>query len=268
MARDDLLTSAQAITLFEQAGLSEATFYRKVRDEKLIDKILPRGRSRGALYPKKQVNKVIQDETGKTPLEERDEPLAETDWIQTRDLPYVLALDLDLYGVDNVPDISITHSWWEKNPYMCRILFDKKDRRNVWGALTIMPLKEDIIIKVLNNEVEEDEIRPDDIFTYEKGKEYVGYVASTVIRPEYQIYLRKLIKDMLSFLCDQYPDIKISKLYAFAGSPEGWELISHFFFAPRYDIGENAFELDLSRRNPNRLISDFQNCIKSKDEVG
>lgn len=264
MQSKELLTSVEAIALFEKAGLSEATFYRKVRDEKVIDKILPKGRTRGARYPKEQVEKVIQIE-GNLPPEKKEEPAAETDWIQTNDLPYILAYDLEMYGIENTVDISITHAWWKKNPYMCRVLFDKKDRRNIWGGITIIPMQEEKIFQLLRGEIEERDITPDDILTYEPGKEYYGYIASATVKPERRNHFRKLLRNMLAYWCEQYPNIRFKKLYAYASSSEGWDLVSHLFFAPRYDIGENAFELDPYRRNPSKIITEFQDCIRNKD---
>ncbi|WP_126595163.1 hypothetical protein [Dictyobacter aurantiacus] len=127
-----------------------------------------------------------------------------------------------------------------------------------------MPMKEETIFRILRGEFEEHNITPDDIFTYEDRHEYTGYIASATIRPEHKIHLRGLVRDVFDYWCEQYPNVKINKLYAYASSDTGWELVSHFYFAPRYDIGDNAFELDLSRRNPNRLVSDFQSCLRKK----
>jgi hypothetical protein len=54
----------------------------------------------------------------------------------------------------------------------------------------------------------------------------------------------------------------VGENYSFADSDEGWNLIKHLYFAPRYDIGEKAFELDLNQLNPSKLIQAFQDCLK------
>ncbi len=268
MSETDYISSAEAVRLFIEAGLSETTFRRKVREHP-IQRKLPGGRVRGALYLRKDVEEAINQSSKEDGLKrgatiQAAKPQGVTDWIQTSDLPFVLAYDLEMYGIENTVDISITHAWWKKNPHMCRILFDQQDRRNIWGALTIMPLEEATIFKLLRGEIEERDITPDDILLYEDGKQYNGYVASATVKPEHRNYLRSLIQEMLDYWCDQYPRIQLNKLYAFAASDEGWNLISHLFFAPRYDLGPNAFELDLSRKNPSRLITAYQQCIKMK----
>src|SRR5947209_2773220 len=69
--------------------------------------------------------------------------------------------------------------------------------------------------------------------------------------------IRTLINSVLNYWCEQYPKIRITKLYAYAESDERWSLIRHLFFTPRYDIGERAFELDP------RWLKDIENYRRS-----
>jgi hypothetical protein len=50
-------------------------------------------------------------------------------------------------------------------------------------------------------------------------------------------------------------------------SKEGWSLIKHLYFAPRYDIGEKAFELNPSHPNPSKLIQAYQDYLKNPDKI-
>jgi predicted DNA-binding transcriptional regulator AlpA len=267
MAANEFYTAAEAIARLEAAGLSESTFYRYVR-EGIITKELPKGRQRGALYPRDQVNEVLaRHRGGSEQLHRATQDEAHpglTDWVQSSDLPYLLALDYELYGPENVVEISIMRPWWERNHHMCRILYDAGDRRSIWGALTVMPLREEMIYRLLRGEMREVDIRADDILTYEDGHSYLGYVASAIIRPEHRARMRTLIRSVLHFWCEQHPHVKLDKLFAFAATDEGLLLMKHLFFSPRYDLGPDAFELDPYRPNPSPLIQDFQHCIRSK----
>lgn len=266
MAVQEFITSPEAIKLFIDAGLSESTFYRKVREGE-IQKELPAGRQRGALYSRSTIEGIVQRE-GATATEAkiRETHIGATDWVQSSDLPYLLALDYEMYGPENVVDISITRGWWEKNPHMCRILFDTQNRKHIWGAITILPMKEETIFRLLRQDIEERSITPDDILTYEAGNTYCGYIASAIIRPEYRAHFRELIQSIFNYWCEQYPEVKLQKLYAFALSDEGWDLVKHLFFSPRYDLGDTAFELRTFQRNPSKLITSFQKCVKRKDD--
>lgn len=266
MAAKEFLTAPEAIKLFIDAGLSESTFYRKVREGE-IKKELPAGRQRGALYLRSTIEDIVQREGAtSTETKNRETHIGATDWVQLSDLPYLLALDYEMYGPENVVDISITRGWWEKNSHMCRILFDAQDRKHIWGAVTILPMKEETIFRLLGQEMEERSITPDDIQTYEAGNAYCGYIASAIVRPEHRAHFRELIQSIFDYWCEQYPEVKLQRLYAFAVSDEGWDLVKHLFFSPRYDLGDTSFELNPYQRNPSRLITSFQKCLKHKDE--
>jgi len=147
---------------------------------------------------------------------------------------------------------------------MARLLFNAEDRREIWGGITIMPMKEETIICILKDEISEKDIRLEDILTYEPGQKYIGYVASATVKKEYATHFRELLRSVFDFACSRYPDIQITKLYAYASSPEGWDLMKRLFFTPRRDINRNAFELDLFERNPSPYLKPFQDCLKSK----
>ncbi len=74
-----------------------------------------------------------------------------------------------------------------------------------------------------------------------------------------------MIESVFEYWCWMYPDIRFKKLYAFAASDGGLDLMRHLFFSPRYDLGDNAFELDPYRRNPSKIIKQFQNCLGVKE---
>ncbi|HVB22535.1 MAG TPA: hypothetical protein VNG51_11355 [Ktedonobacteraceae bacterium] len=192
---------------------------------------------------------------------------AATDWIRESDLPFVWALDIELYGIENSVSPTTTWTWWRKNPYACRILFNKNNRREIWGALSIIPIEEATIYKLLSGEMKEQDVQADDVLAYEPGHEYACYVASVAILAEHRQSFGLLLHDVISFWCEHHPDIRISKLYAFALHEEegtGIRLIRKLYFAPRYDISENAWELRLDRYNPSPTIQRFQECLRSK----
>jgi len=281
-------TSHEAVTLFEAHGLSEATFFRWVKQGRIKKYPPPSGRLKGALYDKAQADALIQSSPiknsrkrntthpsntrrSKTRPTKKVEHMeaAETDWIQESDLPYVFVLDAELYGLENTVSPLITKWWWEKNPYACRILFDKNNRKDIWGALTILPMEEEIIYKLLRDELKEQDITPDMIQSYDLGETFAGYIASVAIRPERMMHIFSLLGSVMDYWYEQYPGIQIKKLYAFAlgGAEEendGIRLIRKLYFAPRYDLSQNAWELNLALYNPSPLIRHFQQRLREK----
>jgi len=171
---------------------------------------------------------------------------------------------VEMFGIDEAVDLSITHAWWKKNPYMCRVLFNAANRKDVWGYITMIPMQEETIFKLLRREMHERDIRTQHILMYEENQAYTVYVNAVVIKPEHHASLRTLINSLLDYWCVQYPRVSIRKIYAYADSDEGWNLIKHLFFAPRYDIGAKAFELDPLQMNPSKLIKAYQDCLKER----
>ncbi|SRR5579871_175679 len=267
--KEALLTSGQGIKLYAEVGLTENTFYRNVREGK-IRKFLPEGRQRDALYNAEDIRSIVdlyrqKRQSRVEAIQTTQEEHGKTDWVQAGDLPYLLALDYEMFGIDEAVDISITHAWWKKNPSMCRILFNGEDRKDIWGYISVLPMEEETIFKLLRREMNERDIRTQHILTYEDNHTYTVYVASLVIKPDHQTRLRMLINSLLKYWCEQYPRISIAKIYAFAYSDEGWNLIKHLFFAPRYDLGPRAFELDPQQTNPSKLIQAYQDCLKGRE---
>ncbi len=265
---EETISAEEGVKIYAEVGLSENTFYRHAREGK-IKKTIEDDRQRGAMYNTADIERITDAERTKknkrvSVIKNIEEKQGKTDWVTVSDLPRLLVLDYDMYGIEESVDLSITHHWWIKNPHMCRILYNSDNRKDVWGYITLMPMKEETIFKLLRRELHERDIRPEHILTYKEGEKYSIYAASIVIQPEHRSYLRELMHSVLNYWCSQYPKIKIAKIYAYADSEEGWSLIKHFYFAPRYDIGEKAFELNPNQLNPSKLIKTFQDCLKEQ----
>ncbi|MBV9688924.1 MAG: hypothetical protein JO202_04350 [Ktedonobacteraceae bacterium] len=265
---DNFYTASQAR---EKLGRISAEKLKRLVNTGKIEKMTPPTNKKKGYYNKLDVDKLAkaeqpftQNEQEATKEEVNKKTPGKTDWASSSDLPYMLAYDYELYGPENTVDISITRPRWEKNPHMARILFDANDRRNLWGGITIMPMEEETIFRLLRDEIQERDIRPEHILTYEVGKKYYGYIASATVRPEHKIHFRELAESVLKYWCEQYPDIQLIKLYAYTAGEEGLDLLKHFFFSPRYDLGDNAYELNPYQRNPSKIIKAFQKCIKEK----
>jgi hypothetical protein len=273
MPNNDYLKYADAVKLFMKAGLSETTFRRKVREHPIENK-LPEGRLRGALYLAQDVEAAIEQSRKEASSKEislkesnREGEEGQTDWIKLADVPYAYVLDCELYGVENALSPSITWTWWEKNPHACRILYNKRNRKDIWGLLSIIPMEEETILHLLRDEMKKSDIKYEYILKYEHSHLYSCYIAFASILPDKRPYFGRLLRSVMQFWCERYPDIQLRSLYAFAPGAEeseGIHLIRKLFFAPRYDISDNAWELRLDRYNPSPIVQQFQNCLKEK----
>jgi hypothetical protein len=170
------------------------------------------------------------------------------------------------YG-DETGDPSIVRKWYERNPYICRVLFNKADRRDFWGAINMLPLQEETIYKLLKGEVRDIDLDPQkDILTFNKPGTYNFYVASVIVASEKKQHFPTLINGLFGYWVQQAPERTIGRIYGRIVSEGGELMAKKLFFSPRWDISDSAFMLDMSRPNPSRLIQGFQFAIKQKCE--
>ena len=196
-----------------------------------------------------------------------------TDWGVREDLPYIYALDCDTYGIEYSVPASRTLQWWQKNQAAIRVLFNSENRKDIWGCLTLLPMEEEIIFDLLRGDMSEQEIEAKHILAYEPGQAYSCYIASCVVRSDKMKFFNQLFNSITDYWCD-HPEIHICKLYGFVlgvstdalktEENDGLRMVKKLYFSPRYDLGNNAWELDLDRYNPSIAIQRFQACIRKK----
>ncbi|BCL82369.1 hypothetical protein ccbrp13_48340 [Ktedonobacteria bacterium brp13] len=133
--------------------------------------------------------------------------------------------------------------------------------------IAVLPVKEETIIKVLKGGMKETEIKPDDIELYDKKGGYALLAESAACHPDYPEKLGEVIRHLLNYWLDQYPDRYIEKIYAQAASDKGDILIQKLFFAPLYELADDAYVLDMKRPGASRLIRNFQQDLKSKSDA-
>ena len=173
--REELLTSQEAKEAFLKAGLSEATFHRRVQRGE-IHSILPEGRKRGAHYPKSDVIASIQ-KTGRTPKKVNVTRLvktAEFSKATVQEMPEVGALLGTFFSKINIEK---RKAWIERNPAICSIL---RSEGKIVGCAFLLPLPEEKILHILNAQIKPP-TRPSDILLYEPGNHYCLYIRSVVV---------------------------------------------------------------------------------------
>ena len=177
MRNDKLLTAKEATKVFRDAGLSETTFRKRVKDLK-IEKYLPEGRQRGALYPENQVLAAISETVKEKKPARRSHTLLKTTTFAkatTYDMPEMATLLETFYRAK----ISIQKraAWIERNPDIAYIL---RCENELVGCAFIMPLSEEKIFEILANQIKPP-TRPHEIPLYEPGKHYNLYLRAVGI---------------------------------------------------------------------------------------
>jgi hypothetical protein len=193
-----------------------------------------------------------------------EEAPAIIDWVGPADVTSTVALDFLAYQETIIADLNHYVSWVRKNPHISLAAFDAKDRRTVLAYVALLPLPETTILEMLSGKRNEMDIQPEEIESYERPGGYTLLVESAVSHPDHPEKLGVVLKGLMDYWCEQYPQRYIDKIYAQSVSDEGDILIQKLYFAARYDIAETAYMLDLKRPGASRLIKRFQECLKTK----
>ncbi len=192
----DLMTSQEAKQAFLRAGLSEATFHRRVNTGQ-IESILPEGRQRGAMYPREQVLAVIGKNIKKPRRKKSTITLKPATFSKAtvQDMPEMAAL-LETYF--SRVSIEKRAAWIERNPEIAYIL---RSEGKAVGCAFVMPLEEQKIMQILTSPIKPP-TRPQDIGIYEPGKHYYLYIRSVVVlqsvsKPQRKHWAARLISELI-----------------------------------------------------------------------
>jgi hypothetical protein len=219
--------------------------------------------SKHGLYDTRELARLkrrIQQET--TP----EEPLG-LDWLTIADLGNLYNLEYSHYGPDT-GDPGIVQHWIKRNPNIGRILFHAEDRKDLWGAIILLPMPEATIMKTLRQDMHDVDLKPEqDLLLYDRPGSYDIYAASAIMREDKRQHFPLLLSAWFDFWSWQATrGLRIAKVYARILSASGEMMVKKLFFSPRYDINGNTWELDVSRPNPSRIVQSFQCCIKTSEE--
>jgi hypothetical protein len=274
--KDEMVTSEEGVRLYEEAGLSENTFYRHAREGK-IQKSLPENQERNALYSNTDIQANIEKHYKRKgitpPPTKRTIPDIILDWVKPEDVPSGLALDQIVYNEMFLANIEVYMAWRRKNPKISMGAFDAKDRRTRYGYVGLIPLPEHIILDILMGKKDEKEITPDEILTYDNPGEYTLLANSAVIHPDYPELANSIIHAIMNFWIDVYPEKKIKRIYAQTVSDQGRTLARKLYLGPLYIIKDNvltriedAYVIDMQEPATSKVLRQFQEKLKMKDK--
>jgi hypothetical protein len=188
----------------------------------------------------------------------------EVDWQKISDLPAVLKLDLTVFKEEIVGDISLYMTWERKNPKITLISYEKGNRENVLAYLSLVPLPEEVILSILKGERSDFSITLDEVEDYKRPGGYTLFADGIATHPDHPEQINNIIRELLRFWCDQYPERYIEKIYVQAASEAGDIFVRKLYFSPLYHIADNAYILDLRKPAISRLVKNFQECLEQK----
>jgi len=255
------LSAREAIELLD---IPASTFYRLVKEGK-ITKYYPTAVSKHGTYSPNEIAHL----KGQFKEEESDiDELGATDWLKSTDVGNIYDLEYPIFG-DQTSNPSLVRKWHERNPHIYRLLFNKDDRRDLWGVMNMLPLEDEVIFRLLRGEIQVADLDPQkDILTFDQPGTYHLYVPSVVLRSQKWQHFVVLLNSVFDYWCSQSPERMMGKVYAHVRNKPGELLAKKLFFSPLWHISDTAYVLDVARPNPSRIIQGFQQCLEQKREHG
>jgi hypothetical protein len=187
------------------------------------------------------------------------------DWMKATDLPACLALDQIVYGEDiDLGEVGIYQSWRKKNQNTSIAAFDARDRNIMLGYVCLAPVPEPLILDVLAGKRPDHSITVDELEAYDRPGAYTLLGISAVTHPSRPDLLYPMLYHHMQFWLSMYPERYVTRVYAQAVSERGDLLIQHFFMSPRYDLGPNAYMLDLTRPGASKMVRQFLAKLQEK----
>lgn len=240
----DLMTAQEAIQAFIQAGSSEPTFRRRVRAGQ-IESILPEGRQRGAMYPKKQVIAALnREKRSKRDTKPKETNLKGATFIKMKPEDMVKVAPVIYEIFDTYPDIERWSSLIAKNPDTGYMLVSEE---KVVGCGFMIPLIEQKILDILSKEVTPP-TTADEVQEYRPKEQYylyvrtIGVIQKSVATAQKRFWAGILVRNLMkTFVALGSRGIVVKKVYGRSDTVEGLRLM--------HDMGFTQVRTTTSHKN-------------------
>lgn len=257
-------TAAEAI---KKLKVPRSTFYHLIKIGDIPEGIVVPLRKQ-ALYPKQEIDKLVQEraryleDVKQTPERLRLMVPNREDLVQLAEIDRMVFHEETLIA----PDEQMKR--FAYNPECIQVLKDTTTN-TVLGGMTISPLKQNVLRKLINLEIDETEIKPEDYRPYRTDKPQDCYVVAIIARPGmmekyYAAWLLRAGVDYLIELLER--GIIIEHIYTVATTEEGEQLAESLGFtglpAEKLDLEHEEFRrpyvLDLTtKENKSRLVQKY-----------
>jgi len=259
------ITSAEGERLL---GVNTGRFFYYVQSGQIERE--PGSTKRNARYSVKDILKVKEKLAEKQQKKARKSAVSGyVDWIiSVEDVLSSLKLDYRVYGEQTpLGELPYYAERVVRNPHVALAVYDSPARENILAYVSLLPLPESVILEVLRGERHETKIKTEEVETYERAGPYTLLAESVVTDPNHPELLNTLLRHLVRFWCEQYPERWISKIYAQAESREGDILIQKLFMSPLESLAPDAHVLNLARPGASRFVREFQACIEQKRQA-
>ncbi|SRR5712692_3959785 len=249
----------------KKLGLKQSTFHYLVRKGEIPDKHFPLRKH--ALYPKQEIDKLAEERTQLiTEYEEKPGRFAFV--IPTQeDLEQLIEIERTCYHEQTIIPSERIQRRFAYNPENIHVLKDIQTNVVV-GSITMSPLKSVTLGKLINLEIDETQINPEDYLPYIPNAPLDCYVISIIAKPcvTEKYYAQILLRAVLDYLLELLNrGVTVRRIYTVATTKEGEKLARSMHFTSlntnwsgEHEDFRHSYVLDLeSSDNTSRLVKRY-----------
>ncbi|MBV9690087.1 MAG: helix-turn-helix domain-containing protein [Ktedonobacteraceae bacterium] len=256
----------------KKLDLPKSTFHQYVREGRIPKIILPLRTH--AVYPKKEIDRLVQ-EKAQILTEYEEEPERLTFIVPNLEELRQLIDDVDrlVFHEETLIMPEEQQKWLLHNPQAIHILKDT-ETNSVVGGITISPLRHDALEMLLNLEIDETQLKPEDFQPYIAGSQdcyVIGIVAKPGLVERY--YASRLLHAALAYLIELLEHgVVINRIYTVAGTEDGDRIANglHFLKLPGEKQQDHEcrhpYVLDLNAKNSkSKLVSKYLKYKRNRE---
>jgi hypothetical protein len=221
-------TAAEA---YRKLNIPRSTFYHLIKIGEIPEGINVPLRKQ-ALYRKEDIDKLVE-ERAKYLEELKQEPERLKFMIPTKeDLIQLVDIDRLVFEEETLILPDEQQERFKYNPEVMHVLRDGKTNQVV-GGITLSPLKHDVLQKLINLEIDETEIKPEDYRSYSTEHPQDCYLVGIIARPGLaeKYYASRLLYSALAYLIELLErGIIIRRIYTVATTESGDKLAQELHF--------------------------------------
>jgi len=260
---DRYYTAGEAIRKLQ---IPKSTFYDLIKKGEIPEGVKVPLRKQ-ALYRKSDIDQLVEERARY--LEElKQEPERLTFMPPNReDLEQLKAIDLMVFHEETLISPEKQLERFKYNPEAILMLKDSRTN-TVLGGVTLSPMRQEVLEKLINLEIDETQIQPEDYQPYTTDHPQDCYVVGIIARPgiSEKFYAGRLMKAALDYLIRLLDrGIIIRRIYTVATTEEGDKLARSLHLTPlpgetktQYEEFRRPYVLDLEvKESKSSLVNKY-----------
>lgn len=225
---ENFYTAAEAI---KKLNVPRSSFYHLIKVGEIPEGVTVPLRKQ-ALYRKEDIDKLVA-ERAKYLEELKQQPERLVFMLPTKDdLIQLVDIDRLVFQEETLILPEDQEKRFAFNPEVIHVLRDTKTNL-VQGGITLSPLKHDVLKKLINLEIDETQIKPEDYRPYTTEHPQDCYVVGIIARPGIaeKYYASRLLKSAVNYLVELLErGIIIRRIYTVATTADGDKLAKEIGF--------------------------------------